>query len=222
MDGIQEASGEKVDKRRVRGQETRRQLVRAAIELFGEHGYEATSTRAIAQRAGCNLGLISFHFGSKQKLYDEVREEMLKEMEAGARRLTDRLKSINDKNIGKEDLAKAASECVEMVVDTLSAHAGDGAYFMMLRRSMQAGDAGSRKLFDEVFIPPFHEISRILDMLHGGSHRFNELKAFMALESVFCLVRDYPYLQIGTGREIDVAKDTGMLTEIIRGMLRPA
>lgn len=220
MDGIQE-TGIKTDKRRLRGQETRRQLVRAAIELFGEHGYEATSTRAIAQRAGCNLGLISFHFGSKQNLYDEVRDEVRRDMESGSSRLTQRLRQIKSPGMEKEDLRKAASECVEMVVEALSAHAGDDAYFLMLRRSMQAGDEASRRLFDESFMPPFREIVRILDELHEGEHRFNELKAFMALESVFCLVRDYPYLAMGVGREIDVLKDTGMLTEIIRGMLRP-
>ncbi len=220
MDGIQGAPI-KTDKRRLRGQETRKHLVRAAIELFGKHGYEATSTRSIAQRAGCNLGLISFHFGSKQNLYDEVRDEVRQEMERGSRRLTQRLRQISSLGMEKEDLRKAAAECVEMVVDALSAHAGDDAYFMMVRRSMQAGDEASRRLFNESFMPPFREIVRILDELHEGEHRFNELKAFMALESVFCLMRDYPYLAMGVGREIDVLKDTGMLTEIIRGMLRP-
>ncbi|MGN0908526.1 MAG: TetR family transcriptional regulator [Succinivibrio sp.] len=220
MNGIQDVQGGKVDRRRIRGLETRKQLVRAAIELFGEHGFEATSTRAIAQRAGCNLGLISFHFGSKQNLYEEVREEVRREMESGSRKLSRRLEQIDTGGMDKEQLSHAASECVEMLVETLSAHAGDDSYFMMLRRCLQAGDDASKAMFDDLFIPPFRQIVRILDALYGeDKHRFNELKAFMALEAVFCLMRDYPYLSVATGRSIDVTKDTGMLTEIIRGVL---
>jgi TetR/AcrR family transcriptional regulator len=47
-------------------------LVRAALALFTEHGYDGTSVRAITRRAGANLGAITYHFGSKQGLYDAV------------------------------------------------------------------------------------------------------------------------------------------------------
>ncbi len=47
-------------------------LIRAALELFAQHGYDGTSVRAITSRAGANLGAITYHFGSKQGLYDAV------------------------------------------------------------------------------------------------------------------------------------------------------
>jgi AcrR family transcriptional regulator len=47
-------------------------LVTAARELFAQHGYEGTSVRAITQRAGTNLGAITYHFGSKRALYEAV------------------------------------------------------------------------------------------------------------------------------------------------------
>lgn len=46
------------------------QLVLAARALFAEHGYHGTSVRAITQSAGVNLGAITYHFGSKQALYE--------------------------------------------------------------------------------------------------------------------------------------------------------
>lgn len=51
---------------------TKTMLVRAAAELFAEHGYEGVSTRMIAQRAGVNLGGIHYHFGTKESLYVEA------------------------------------------------------------------------------------------------------------------------------------------------------
>ena len=49
---------------------TTQALVVAARELFAERGYEGASIRAITQRAGANLGAVSYHFGSKEALYE--------------------------------------------------------------------------------------------------------------------------------------------------------
>ncbi len=47
-------------------------LTDAALELFARHGYDGASVRAITARAGANLGAITYHFGSKQALYESV------------------------------------------------------------------------------------------------------------------------------------------------------
>lgn len=49
--------------------QTRAALLEAAILLFGDKGFDATSTRDIATRAGANIGSISYHFGSKEGLH---------------------------------------------------------------------------------------------------------------------------------------------------------
>lgn len=47
---------------------TRVTLVDAAIRLFGEKGYDAVSTRDIADLAAANIGSIAYHFGGKPGL----------------------------------------------------------------------------------------------------------------------------------------------------------
>jgi AcrR family transcriptional regulator len=47
-------------------------LINAAHELFARHGYDGASVRAITARAGANLGAITYHFGSKEALYEAV------------------------------------------------------------------------------------------------------------------------------------------------------
>lgn len=49
-------------------EETRAALIEAAGELFAESGVDGVSTRAIADRAGENIGSIHYHFGSKEGL----------------------------------------------------------------------------------------------------------------------------------------------------------
>ena len=50
--------------------DTATRLVSAAVTLFSQKGYDGTSVRAITAYAGVNLGAITYHFGSKEALYD--------------------------------------------------------------------------------------------------------------------------------------------------------
>ncbi len=47
-------------------------LVDAGRELFSTHGYDGTSIRALTSLAGVNLGAVTYHFGSKEALYEAV------------------------------------------------------------------------------------------------------------------------------------------------------
>jgi AcrR family transcriptional regulator len=47
---------------------TRENLIAAGLHLFGTKGYEGTSTRELAKRAGTNIASITYHFGGKAGL----------------------------------------------------------------------------------------------------------------------------------------------------------
>lgn len=48
------------------------QIIEAAEKLFATNGYEGTSVRDIAHEAGVNLAMISYYFGSKEKLLEAL------------------------------------------------------------------------------------------------------------------------------------------------------
>ncbi len=45
-----------------------------AMKLFGQKGFEGTSVREIAKDADVNLAMISYYFGSKENLFENVVE----------------------------------------------------------------------------------------------------------------------------------------------------
>jgi AcrR family transcriptional regulator len=58
--------------------DARTRLRNAALELFGRQGVQATSTRAILEAAGMrNPSAVSYHFGSKAGLVDDLVTEVL-------------------------------------------------------------------------------------------------------------------------------------------------
>src|SRR5258708_1407439 len=61
-----------------RGEDTRRRILDTAIEVFAAVGYEAASTRALAERAGVNLPAIPYYFGSKEGLYRAAIEQIVR------------------------------------------------------------------------------------------------------------------------------------------------
>ena len=47
-------------------------IIETAEELFGEQGFSGTSVRDIADKAGVNVAMISYYFGSKEKLMEAL------------------------------------------------------------------------------------------------------------------------------------------------------
>lgn len=57
--------------RSVKGEQTRNAIVTAALRMFRENGYEATTMRAIAKEAGVATGNAYYYFASKEELIQE-------------------------------------------------------------------------------------------------------------------------------------------------------
>ena len=58
---------------------TQRKLLDAAIEAFSENGFQGTSTRDIAERAGVHHPLITYHFTNKDQLWRAAADQVFKD-----------------------------------------------------------------------------------------------------------------------------------------------
>jgi AcrR family transcriptional regulator len=65
----------------VKGEQTKALILSTALEMLHERGYEATTMRAIAEKAGVSLGNAYHYFGSKdhliQAFYHRIHEDHL-------------------------------------------------------------------------------------------------------------------------------------------------
>lgn len=60
-----------------RGDDVKGRILRAALECFGAFGFEGTSTRAVADRAGVTHTLVLYHFQSKEQLWKSMISDAL-------------------------------------------------------------------------------------------------------------------------------------------------
>lgn len=81
-----------------RGDDVRERILLAALECFGAFGYEGTSTRAVAERAGVTHTLVIYHFGSKEQLWLAMMEDALSNYSAS---VSENLQTSADRAAGE-------------------------------------------------------------------------------------------------------------------------
>lgn len=57
---------------RMSGDERREQILRAAVELFSQHGFKGTTTKQIAAASGVSEAMVFRHFATKDELYGAI------------------------------------------------------------------------------------------------------------------------------------------------------
>ncbi|HEY6273316.1 MAG TPA: TetR family transcriptional regulator [Terriglobales bacterium] len=108
-----------------RALDTRRRIYDRALELFREKGFDQTTMRDIAAKAGVALGAAYYYFSSKEAIVlafyhdmQEVSHESILEAMEGHKRLRDRIRVVLEKRL--ELLAPNRKFC-----DALFRHAPD-------------------------------------------------------------------------------------------------
>ena len=89
-----------------RAEDTRRKIYEAAMEMFREKGFEETTMRDIAAKAGVALGGAYYYFSSKDaivlefyRLMQESSNSLVLETLAGKKKLKDRIHGVLDKRL---------------------------------------------------------------------------------------------------------------------------
>lgn len=64
--------------------ERRREILDAAVQVFGEHGFDCATIADVARQAGVSAGTVVHYFGSKGDLFEEaLRDRFLEEVAGG-------------------------------------------------------------------------------------------------------------------------------------------
>ncbi len=102
-----------------RAQQTRAAIVAAALALFRERGYEATTMREIASRAGVSTGNAYYYFSSKEELIQEFYATSHAEHLSVSRARID----------GQPDLGARLGETLRAMIDVLAPYHAFAATF---------------------------------------------------------------------------------------------
>ena len=128
-----------------RGEARREVIVSAAVTAFSEKGFAAASTRDIAQRAGTDQGLITYHFSSKDTLWRAAADRVFGEL---GRHLDERIATLEI-----EDPKGRAREAIREFVRYIAAHPE---VFRFMVDEGNLSETRTQWLVDKHLVPRFH------------------------------------------------------------------
>jgi len=153
---------------------TKARILAATDQLFGDLGFDATTTRDIAERSGVNKALIHYHFGSKDELLVALLDDYYG-------RLTTALLAAMGQRTAVE----------EQALDVLDAYAdflaGNRTFCSIVQREVASGRHVERIV--EGTLPTFQLATQWLGQL--GSNATAGLELDQVLTSVYGMVVTY-------------------------------
>jgi AcrR family transcriptional regulator len=121
---------------------TKQRILEAAETLFARHGFAGASLRQVTSAANVNLAAVNYHFGSKDKLIEEVFRRRLDELN---RRRLQALQALQDDATLEDALGAFIRPALEL------AHQGEGggAFVRVLARAYAEHNDQLRKFLSE-------------------------------------------------------------------------
>ncbi len=177
--------------------ETAQRILAAAKHLFAERGYAGTSVRAICVAAKANVNAVSYHFGGKQALYQEIISRLGDDRLASAQRLLGR---------PPKDPADLEGRLLLFVEETLAAHLSDPETLVILHaetqqrfRNCDVSALSSLSEHQQILVG-FLDGARRRSMLRKGVEK--EIVAGALLERLYNQVHHADFIESMYGRSI--------------------
>ena len=82
--------------------DTPERILEAALEAFSQNGFDGARTRDIAARAKVTLGLLQYHFGTKDALWKAAVERAFEELQGGLDRLIANRDQLDERELLRE------------------------------------------------------------------------------------------------------------------------
>jgi AcrR family transcriptional regulator len=142
-----------------RGEETRLRIIRTAIPLFGEQGYEGASTREIAGDAGVNPPAVQYYFDGKEGLYCACVEYIAEQAAEAIDPALVRAVELLDQDAPTEDLIEGYCAIMDAMSDLILCREGAVVWSRMLAREQAGMGPGlAFPLFRERFLDRLHTV----------------------------------------------------------------
>jgi len=89
-------------------------ILASARKIFGEYGYNDTTTRMIAKDVGIDISTLYYHWGEKQDLYEAIIMEISEEIQ-------EKLNEV-EKKVSGQSLTTRLEIAIDMMSDYLFSH----------------------------------------------------------------------------------------------------
>ncbi|MGN6765679.1 MAG: CerR family C-terminal domain-containing protein [Rhizobiaceae bacterium] len=169
-------------------EQTRQALVHAGLKLFGEKGFDGTSTRELAAAANANIGSIAYHFGSKEGLRSACADFIVETMKGMASQALASAGEPANADAARQQLLAALERLVAFMVASPEA----GIIVQFILRELSHPTAALDIIYEGVFEPTHRRLCRIWAAATGEEAESEHTKI-----AVFTMIGQIVYFRIG-------------------------
>lgn len=132
--------------RNLKDDNSKDRILKAAVKLFAQKGFESASTREICREAGANLCMISYYFGGKQELYNAIIENLIEKQTNYARTFLDLNLDLN--KLTKQEKIQLLFDLVNKIVDFFYSNVTGDLIIFLLKEQQKSSFIGKSPAFD--------------------------------------------------------------------------
>lgn len=169
-----------------KGEETRNRILLAALDVFGNHGFETVTTRQIAEAAGINLPALTYYFGNKEGLYLACAQSIVTSFREGVGTIaTEAIAALR-----KPMDATGARELLKQLLSTLArfllSSSTDQGRTLFVRREIASPGPAFEILYSELWLPGIEVTAQLLSRATSGrlSEPASKVRAVLMIASL--------------------------------------
>ena len=173
-------------------EQTRAALIRAALHLFGQKGFDGTSTRNIAAAANANIGSIAYHFGGKEGLRLACAGFIVETIQRVAGPAIAAVGTPGNGKVGEAAAAAQIDAIVQRMVGFIVAQPEAGEIVQFVIRELAHPTAALDAIYSGVFEPVHRRLCAIWAAATGEEAEAEETRL-----RVFAIIGQVIYFRIG-------------------------
>jgi AcrR family transcriptional regulator len=118
--------------RSAKTEETRKQVLTAALEQFAQYGFHGASMRDISAQSGVQLSGLHYHFGSKEELFSATVERVFSKLSEARLNGLEALRAQSERLSLEQILTAFIAPSIDLAASS------EGPFFMMLQSRVNA------------------------------------------------------------------------------------
>jgi AcrR family transcriptional regulator len=166
----------------------RGRLLEAGVDVFGKHGFDAATTRAIAKKAGVNIAAIPYYFNGKEGLYHKVVSYITEKVEFQVESTLIEIENRTaEGKLNREEALVLLEKLLEKIINFMVGSPEAPRFARIVLREQLYPSSAYDIIFNRIMAPMINAISRFdLDRTnhrisggprnHGSSFKFRGIQ----------------------------------------------
>lgn len=142
---------------------TEEKIVLAAMKVFSEHPLDDVSLRMIAKEAGITLSLISYHYKSKENLYQVVLRRILSHVEKLLEKQFEALRA--EQGMSAKAAKNHLEEFVDFLIDKMFANPESSLFVKLIFQEHMNPSRFYEELYREFFKNALDIVSKMIQII---------------------------------------------------------